>query len=142
MKTTMIRVSAEMIFGGFLGWVVSAVGGWDAAIKLLAMLMAVDYISGLICAAMGKSQKTKKGGLKSAVMLIGLVRKGMIIAIVMICNQADITLGVQWMRLGAIFAFSANELLSLIENMGLLGVPMPPQVVNLVDVLKTKGEQK
>lgn len=142
MKTTMIRVSAEMIFGGFLGWVVSAVGGWDAAIKLLAMLMAVDYISGLLCAAMGKSQKTKKGGLKSAVMLIGLVRKGMIIAIVMICNQADITLGVQWMRLGAIFAFSANELLSLIENMGLLGVPMPPQVVNLVEVLKTKGEQK
>ena len=103
--------------------------------------MAADYISGIIVAAVfHKSKKTASGSLKSWVGFKGLCRKGMTLLFVLVGHRLDMTLGVNLVREGVIYGFMANEALSLIENAGLMGVPLPKVIINAVDVLAKKSE--
>ena len=102
--------------------------------------MAADYITGIIVAAVfHKSKKTASGSLKSWVGFKGLCRKGMTLLFVLIAHRLDMTLGINLVREGVIFGFMANEALSLIENAGLMGVPLPQVIINAVDVLSKKS---
>jgi toxin secretion/phage lysis holin len=128
---------------GLLGGLVTAAfGGWDGAMSTLIIFMAVDYISGLICAGVFKrSPKTESGALESRVGLKGLIRKGMMLAVVLVAHRLDLAMGSTYIRDAAVIAFVANEALSILENAGLMGVPIPKVISRAIDVLNEKSEE-
>lgn len=116
-------------------------GGWDAAIKTLLIFMAVDYLSGLAVAGVFKnSAKTDNGALKSSVGWKGLCKKGMTLGIVLVSNRLDIAMETTYIRDATVIAFVVNETISIIENAGLMGVPIPETLIKAIDVLKSKNK--
>lgn len=116
-------------------------GGWDAALTTLLIFMGVDYITGLIVAGVfQKSQKSADGALESRAGWKGLCRKGMTLLVVLVACRLDMVTGSNFMRDATIIAFIANETLSIIENAGLMGVPIPAVVVKAIDILKQKAD--
>ena len=116
-------------------------GGWDASLISLMMFMAVDYITGLIVAGVfHNSPKTEGGALESGAGWKGLCRKVMILGLVLVAVRLDMAVGTNYIRDAVCIAFMANELISIIENAGLMGVPIPPVNLKAIDVLKNQGE--
>lgn len=137
-----MKTSVCMAAGIFGGLVAGAFGGWDKGIETLIILMAVDYLSGLICAGVFKrSPKTKSGALESRVGLKGLIRKGMMLLVILVAHRMDLILGSSYVRDAAIIAFTCNEAISITENAGLMGVPLPRAVKKAIDVLSDKAEE-
>lgn len=118
-------------------------GGWDQLTQLLAWAMAIDYLTGALCAAVWhKSPKTATGGYESRAGFKGLIRKGVIVLIVMIAAELDKLAGTTAMRTATILFFSANDGMSILENLGIMGVPYPPALKNAFEVLRRKSEDK
>ena len=129
------------VLGLVFGYIASLFGGWDAAISTLVFFMAMDYITGLIVAGVFHSSgKTENGALESSVGWRGLCRKGMTLAVVLVACRLDIVIGSNLLRDAAVIAFVANETISIVENAGLMGVPVPPVIVQAIEVLKKKSE--
>ncbi len=127
-------------FIGLVGAAIaSALGGWDVPLASLVTFMAIDFATGLIAAGLGKSPKTRQGGISSAVIFSGLAKKTVILLLVLIGYRLDLVLGLNYVRNTVIIGFLTNELISVVENAGLLGVPMPPVINNILEVLKNKG---
>ena len=130
------------IFGIIGGFIANAFGGWSAALTTLLIFMGVDSLSGLILAGVfHASPKSEDGTLESYAGWKGLVRKGMTLLIVLIGARLDLLIGVNYIRDAMVIAFCVNELLSIIENMGLMGVPMPEILTNAIEMLKSKSEK-
>jgi toxin secretion/phage lysis holin len=128
---------------GTIGSMVAGMfGGFDAAVKTLVIFMAIDYISGLIVAGVFKtSNKTKSGALQSTAGWKGLCKKGMILFFVLIAHRLDSILGTTYIRDAVVIGYMTNELISITENAGLMGVPIPGTVKKAIDVLKERGKQ-
>jgi toxin secretion/phage lysis holin len=138
MKNTLI--SALGITGSFIA---SAFGGWTEALTTLLIFMAVDYITGLVCAGVfHKSKKTESGALESKASFKGLCRKGVILLIVIVAHRVDLAIGSSYVRDAVCIAFIVNEAISVIENAGLMGVPIPKAITNAIEVLKKKGSDE
>lgn len=141
-KTTIIKTSfygTICAIGGVLG---NLFGGFDKLFIALLVCMVVDYFSGIIVALVfKKSPKTKNGALESNAGLKGLAKKIFILLIVAVAVQVDIVLNSNFIRNAVILGFIANEILSIIENGGLMGIPMSPVLVNAIDILKKKSEE-
>lgn len=117
-------------------------GGWDDALTTLLILMVIDYVSGLIVAGVfKKSPKTDTGALESKAGWKGLCRKCMTLVFVLIAYRLDLTIGTDYIRDAVIIAFIANETISLVENAGLMGVPLPAVITKAIDILQKKTEQ-
>ena len=130
------------ILGMIGGAIASAFGGWSAGLTTLLIFMAIDYISGLVVAGVfHRSPKSEGGALESRAGWKGLVRKGMTLLIVLIGCRLDIMLGIMYIRDALIIAFIINELLSIIENAGLMGVPIPDALKNAIELLRQKNEK-
>lgn len=128
---------------GILGSLIAGLfGGWDASMISLLIFMGVDYITGLIVAVMGKSPKTRNGSLKSEIGWHGLVKKCVVLLLILVAARLDVTLATSYIRDAVCIAFMVNELISIIENAGILGVPIPDAVKNAIEILKIKGEDK
>lgn len=142
MKNMFPSVSEMVGVIGVLGGVISsAFGGFDAGLRILILLMATDYITGLIVAGIfHASPKTADGTLESYAGWKGLCRKGMTLLVVLIAAQLDSYLGSSFARDTVIIAYIVNELVSLIENAGLMGVPIPSVIKQMVSILKEKSE--
>lgn len=128
---------------GVVGSVIAEVfGGWDAAMITLVTLMIIDYIMGVLVAAVWhNSPKSETGTLESRAGWKGLCRKGVVLLIVLIAARLDILLGTSnIVRNAAIIGYSANELISVVENAGLMGVPIPSIIQKAIDVLQKKAE--
>ena len=128
---------------GVIGSVIAEVfGGWDAAMITLVTLMIIDYIMGVLVAAVWhNSPKSESGTLESRAGWKGLCRKGVILLIVLIAARLDILLGTSnIVRNAAIIGYSANELISIVENAGLMGVPIPSIIQKAIDILQKKAE--
>ena len=137
----MMKQSIFTIIGIIGGTIVSYFGGWDDAVITLIIFMAIDYISGLIVAGIfHKSKKTQSGALESRAGLKGLIRKGMMLLIVLIAYRVDITMHTTIAKDAAVIGFIANELISIVENCGLMGIPLPEKLTNAIDVLKKSTE--
>lgn len=120
----------------------AAFGGWDNTMSALVFFMVIDYLTGLAVAGFfKKSTKTADGGLESKAGWKGLIRKFSVLAIVLIAAQLDVLLNSSYIRDVVIYSFLANELLSIIENMGLMGVPLPTVLENAVTILNKKGDK-
>jgi len=129
------------VIGVFGGLIATLFGGWDAGLITLMIFMIVDYATGLIVAGVFKnSQKTETGALESKAGWKGLCRKGTTLLIVLVACRLDLTLGSNFIRNAVIIGFIANETISIIENIGLMGVWVPPVLIKAIDVLKSKSE--
>ena len=128
------------VIGTIGGVIAYLLGGFDAALIALVAAMGVDYISGLIAGVFKKSPKTQTGALESRVGLKGLFRKGGVLAIVIVANILDQLTGSSFIRDAIIIAYITNEIISVTENVGLMGVPIHPQIKKAIDILKSKSE--
>lgn len=133
------------ILGG-VGIIGSAIaelyGGWTQGMTTLVILMIIDYIMGILVAGVfGTSKKSEDGKLESRAGWKGLVRKGVTLLIVLVATRIDLMLESNFVRDAAVIGFAANELLSIIENAGLMGIPMPAVVTNAVEVLQKKAKE-
>lgn len=118
-------------------------GGWDSGMIALVAFMAVDYITGLIVAGVfHKSSKTKNGSLESKAGFKGLCRKCAVLLFVLVGHLLDTVIGADYIRNAIIIAFMANELISITENAGLMGVPIPAVITKAIEMLKEKGKDE
>ena len=129
---------------GVIGAAISNLfGGWDAALTTLIIFMAIDYASGIIVAGVfHKSSKSDSGGLNSHIGWQGICRKGITLAIVLIACRLDLLIGTSYIKDAVIIAFCANELISIVENAGLMGLPIPNVITKAIDVLKEKSNEE
>lgn len=104
--------------------------------------MAVDYLLGILIALVWhKSQKTADGTFESNASVKGLLRKFSVLLIVYVAVQLDTEANTGgYLRTAVILFFIANEGFSVAENLGIMGVPMPPAVKNAFAVIKSKAK--
>ena len=134
MKQTLCTIFG--LLGSALCW---AFGGWDAALSALVICMGVDYISGsLVALVFHNSRKSETGSYNSAYGLKGLCKKCLMLLFVVVAVQADRLMGGDLVRDAVCIGFCINEILSIVENLGLAGVPMPQAVVDALEQLQNR----
>ena len=127
------------IAGGVGGFITYLVGGWSMDLQTLCIFMAIDFITGLIVAAVfKKSGKTENGALSSKASFKGLCKKLMILLFVVIAHVLDVYLGINFLRSGVIVGFITNELISIAENAGLMGITVPV-IEEAIEILRKKA---
>ena len=131
------------LFGLIGSAIATALGGWDQDLASLLIFMGLDYGSGIVVAAVFyKSSKTITGTLESKTCFKGLVKKCMVLVYVLVAYRLDVVIGTSYIRNAVIIAFIVNELISLTENLGLMGVPLPPVITKAIDILQKKSEKE
>ncbi len=129
--------------GAVGSFIASIFGGWDTALATLLIFMAVDYITGLLVAGVfHASPKSENGALESKAGFKGLIRKGLVLVVILVACRMDMLLGVNYIRDAACIAFIVNELISMVENFGLMGVPFPEPIKEAIELLQKKGDGK
>ncbi|WP_328803988.1 phage holin family protein [Paenibacillus glycinis] len=125
-----IVCSTSAVFGIMLTF---SFGIWPESLTLLLVAMGVDYVTGTTAAI------REKRGLNSSVGSWGLARKGMMLLVIMLAHRIDILMELNNIAMGgAVYFYLANELISITENLGRIGVPMPDRLRQLIEVLKNK----
>ncbi len=137
----------ESIFSTIVGcigaFIAQLFGGWSDAMTTLIIFMACDYLTGLLVAGFfKKSKKSKSGSLSSHAAVKGLIKKGGELLVILVACRLDLTLGTDYIQTASIIAFIASETISLIENLGLMGVPMPKVITNAIELLKGEEESE
>mgnify|MGYP000749617942 FL=1 len=131
--------AATGVVGGFIA---ALLGGWDTGLQTLVLFMSMDYLTGLIVAGIfHKSTKTENGALESRAGFKGLCRKAVILLIVLMAYRFDMLIHVNYIRDAVIIAFISNEAISIVENAGLMGIPMPKQIKKAIEILTKKSEE-
>ena len=127
--------------GAIGAWIADLFGGFDAALLTLLLFMAADYVTGLLVAGVfHRSPKTETGTLESRAGFKGLMRKGGMLLVVLVACRLDLLLGSAFLRDAAVIAFAANETISIIENLALMGVPVPKVLTEAIEILKKKSD--
>lgn len=117
--------------------IASLFGGWNGAMTTLVILMLIDYVTGIIVAGVfHASPKSSGGALSSAVGFKGICRKFVILLIVVVACRVDLLLDTNIIRDATCVGFCANELVSITENAGLMGIPLPRKLVEAIEVLR------
>lgn len=124
-----------------LGWLLKALGGWDAALGLMFLMMALDVTSGVILSFQQKSAKTAHGGFRSGQLFEGLTRKLLMVLLVILGTGLDGLLGSSLCRLSVIGFYAANEAFSVIENAALAGVPFPRGLLLALERFRERMDQ-
>ena len=118
-------------FGALGGAIATALGGWNSSLTTLVVFMIIDYVSGIAVAGIFHASIA---GAK------GLCKKAVILLCVLIAYRLDIAVGTTYIREAVIIGFMSNELISIVENVGLMGVPMPTVITKAIDVLQNKSK--
>lgn len=131
------------VIGAVGSGIAALFGGWDTGLVSLLIFMGLDYVSGLVVAGVfHKSNKTDTGSLESKAGWKGLCRKCMTLVFVLVAYRLDLVIGTNYIRDAVIIAFMANELISLVENAGLMGIPLPAVITKAIDILQKKSESE
>ena len=126
------------------GFIAGLYGGWTDGTRVLVILMLVDYVLGCACALTGHSAKTVTGHFLSKVAFMGILKKGVIMLVILVAVQLDKAVGSgtgTMFRSVCEFFYIANEGLSIIENAGLLGVPIPKALRKALEALRDKNDK-
>ena len=136
MRNRMLGAAAAA--GGALSFLF---GGWDASLKTLLIFMGIDYLTGLAAAGIfHASDKSESGALSSKAGFKGICRKCAVFLLVLVGARLDVTLGTAFVKDGVCIAFILNETLSVTENVGAMGVPIPAPIRRAVELLRSRGE--
>ncbi|MEK5503079.1 phage holin family protein [Bacillus sp. FSL M8-0168] len=126
------------VLGGFVGFLF---GGWSILLTILSFLVIIDYGSGLAAAGVN-------GEMKSRVGFIGITRKVFIFVIVAVAHMIDLLLIESGIEMGflvmtvTIVFYCINELISITENAGKMGVYVPEPITKAIEVLKQQNKSK
>jgi len=129
-----------------LGAVIGFFTGLPPVIWVLVAVMSLDYVTGLMCGAMGKSPKTETGGLSSHAAFEGLLKKVLILCIVGLAALVDRAVAVSaGIEMAAVTGacclwFVASEGLSILENAAVMGVPIPKAMTRALEMMRKNGE--
>lgn len=141
MEINTVKTTVVGIIGAVGSFIAQLLGGWTSDIQTLLVLMGIDIVMGLLIAAFWKqSDKSETGTVSSASMAKGLIRKGAYLLIILLAHSLDTVLGVDYIRTAVIIAFIANETISITENAGIMGVPIPSAITKAIEILKEKSE--
>lgn len=142
MSAVQIKNGVLAVLAAAGAFIAKTLGGWDAMMKLLVAFMAMDYLTGwLVAAVWKKSNKSDSGALNSNASFKGLCKKGMILLLVWLGVLLDEAIGTTYVRNAVVLFFIGNEGLSLLENIGLMGVPFPDFLKKALEVLHDQGNQ-
>lgn len=131
MKSSFALNTISAVIGSIVTYLV---GEWSALLDVLLFMVIVDYLSGLAAAY-------KEGNLSSKIGFIGISKKVYIFLLVAIGHKIDIATGDgNYIMQAVIWFYLANELLSITENGGRMGAPIPPVLQQAIAVLKGRGE--
>ena len=123
-------------------WIANALGGWDASMQVLVALMVADYLTGVLVAAVWqRSSKSETGALDSKAGFRGILKKCAILLLVWIGVLLDNATGVNYIRMAVVLFFVGNEGISLLENLGLMGVPFPAFLKRAREALRDQGDK-
>ena len=115
------------------------IGGFDLFLEALLVCMLIDYAMGLTIAGLyQRSKKSDSGGLDSFVGWMGISKKITSLLFIIVGVELQKMTGVPGIREGIIIALVLNELISIIENAGLMGIPVPNALIKAIDLLKEK----
>lgn len=142
MDAVHIKNSVLAVLAAVGTFVAHALGGWDAAMQVLVALMAADYLTGILVAAVWqRSNKSATGALDSKAGFKGILKKGMILVLVWLGVLLDHATGANYIRTAVVLFFVGNEGISLLENLGLMGVPYPAFLKKALEALHDQGNQ-
>ena len=123
-------------------WIANSLGGWDASMQVLVALMVADYLTGVLVAAVWhKSNKSSSGTLNSVAGFKGILKKCAILLLVWIGVLLDNATGANYIRTAVVLFFIGNEGISLLENLGLMGVPFPAFLRRALEALRDQGDK-
>lgn len=127
----------QLIFTAVGGWLGYFLGGCDGLLYALIAFVVIDYITGVICAIIDRK-------LSSAVGFKGIFRKVLIFLLVGIANIIDVqVIGTgAVLRTAVIFFYISNEGVSLLENAGHLGLPIPEKIKTVLEQLHDRAEKE
>ena len=127
------------------GAIASFFCGLPPIIWILLAVMSLDYVTGILCALMGKSPKTEHGGLSSSQAFKGLLRKSLILFVVLLAALIDhavaISADIEFAAMAGATClwFIASEGMSVLENASLMGVKIPKILLHALELFKSKG---
>lgn len=130
------------LVGGAAAGAAGLLGGWDATLQVLLLVLALDFVTGLLVAFLGRSSKTEGGGFSSKESFLGLTRKVMVLILIAVAVAIDRALGTPGvLRLAVSMFYVANEGLSILENAALLGLPLPQALIAALEAMRDKGDK-
>lgn len=136
-----MKIQGLSTLGGVIGAMIAGLfGGWSEGLTVLCIFMVIDFISGLVGAALNHSSKTKTGGISSKVIYIGIIKKIFTLVMVVVGAQLDNLIGANYIRDAVVIAYIITETISIIENAGLIGLPVPSVIQKVIEVLKEKND--
>lgn len=127
--------AVKSIISGFIGIMGFLIGDFDGLFKALLVLIIADYITGVIVAVVHKKLSSEIGAK-------GIAKKILMLIIVAVANVLDVQIigGGATLRNITIIFYAANEVISLLENTGALGVPYPKKLMDVLQQLKNKDK--
>lgn len=127
----------QLIFTAVGGWLGYFLGGCDGLLYALIAFVVIDYITGVMCAIIDRK-------LSSAIGFKGIFRKVLIFLLVGIANIIDVqVIGTgAVLRTAVIFFYISNEGVSLLENAGHLGLPIPEKIKTVLEQLHDRAEKE
>ena len=127
----------QFVFTAIGGWLGYFLGGCDGLIIALVVFVAVDYLTGILCAISDKS-------LSSEVGFKGIAKKVVIFMLVGVANILDVeVIGTgSVLRTAVIFFYLSNEGISLLENATHLGLPVPKKLKDVLEQIHDRSEEK
>lgn len=127
----------QLVFSALGGWLGYFLGGCDGLLYALIAFVVIDYLTGVMCAITDKK-------LSSAVGFKGIFRKVLIFLLVGIANVIDVeVIGTgAVLRTAVIFFYISNEGVSLLENAGHLGLPVPEKIKTVLEQLHDRAEKE
>lgn len=141
MNFSNLKVTICTIAGMIGSFITRLLGGWTEDIVTLIIFMAIDFIMGLILAGVfKKSNKSQSGALDSHAGWMGLCKKCLTLVFVLVAHRLDLLLNCDYIRTAAIIGFITNEIISIVENAGLMGVPLPSVITRAIEILKQKDD--
>lgn len=135
-----MKTEIAIFIGGAVGIFSQLFGGFDNLFIGLLVIMAVDYATGIIAAAMGKSGKTKNGHLSSKAGFKGILKKLTMLLFVCMTKYVGDMFGIDGMRDMVITFFSVNDCISILENGGRIGIKYPKKLKNILEDLLEREE--
>ena len=129
-----------MYIGSFM--INALLGGWTEDLATLLIFMGIDFVMGLMIALIWKrSGKSESGAINSISAWKGLCRKGCSLLVIMVAYRLDMTLEVNYIKTAVIIAFIVNEGISIVENYGIMGGPMPNVLKKALELLQEEADK-
>ena len=126
------------------GTVANILGGWDIWLMSLITVISLDVLTGVLKAILMHSNKSESGGLSSKCMFRGGIKKLFILMMVALGTVLDSFISPDnlFIRVMVVSYYIANESLSILENVGACGLPLPKILYKILDSLKTSGDDE